>query len=41
MPVVAGDPLPSALKGKTIAVCTQLSIQLYVTYWNLCVTELQ
>ena len=40
MPVVAGDPLPSALKGETIAVCIQLSIQLYVTYCNLCVTEL-
>lgn len=40
-PVVAGDPLLSALKGKTIAVCTQLSIQLYVTYCDLCVTELR
>ena len=33
MPVVAcdHDPFPSALKGETIAVCTQLSIQIYVT----------
>ena len=40
MPVVAGDPLPSALKGETIAACTQLCIQIYVTYCNLCVNEL-
>ena len=39
MPVVAGDPLPSALRGETIVVCIQLSIQIFVTYCNLCVTE--
>ena len=36
MPVVAGDPSPSALKGENIAVCTELSIQIYVTY---CILE--
>ena len=37
----ACDPLPSAPKGETIAVCTQLSLQVYVTHCNLCVTELR
>ena len=36
MPVVAGDPLPSALKGETIAVCTQLSIQIYSYFEKGC-----